>query len=351
MLENRTKAPKLACVALAGVLARSGSLDAEVQSEKPSPAAVAQPLTSSLRELTLPTKQLENDEGAGTQAAAVRAASSQNISFPATSEATVSATQNNLVQGYGAAFASLAALVSYGWFYQQLKDGKQPGNLPAALMYTANDTTLLLAALLTPTQGLSTRLVYAVFVGFGVCVSRHLMHTIKQERGAEYDGRVASLWKSFSKLEKWCCIASSLGIAAMAASSLPFVAGYIPQSLLVMFGAGMGVAVNAVASAPLIKTMWARTPKAEVSQGNPSNAKVSFLGRMKETARPVLPYLLGTASLVTGALMVEKFSFEALLSPVGMCVTNIVLTVSVGVWAWRRSKDIDESKSSATESL
>jgi hypothetical protein len=93
--------------------------------------------------------------------------------------------QNNLAQGYGALLASLAALVAYGWFYRQLKDGKQPGNLPAAIMYTANDSTLLMAALLTPDQGWSTRIVYGIFVGVGVLISRHLLSVAKREAGAD----------------------------------------------------------------------------------------------------------------------------------------------------------------------
>jgi hypothetical protein len=47
-------------------------------------------------------------------------------------------------------------------------------------------------------------------------------------------------------------------------------------------------------------------------------------------------------------LTVDKFSFGTLLSPVGMTLTNIALTTSVGIWAWRRSgeprRNSDESR-------
>jgi|GEM_PF-6025632 len=245
--------------------------------------------------------------------------------------------QNNPAQGYGALAASLAALVAYGWFYRQLKDGKQPGNLPAAIMYTANDSTLLVAALLTPGQGWSTRIVYGIFVGVGVLISRHLLSVAKREAGAEHEGRSSSLWSSFSTLEKRCCVASSVGIAAMVASNVPLIASQVPQSLLVMFGALTGVVVTAVASVPLMKTMWTPTPQSDHAQLDPGSSHVPLTQRVKETVRPILPYSLGTLSLVTSALMVEKFSFQTLLSPVGMCAINLLLTASVGVWAWRRA--------------
>jgi hypothetical protein len=125
----------------------------------------------------------------------------------------------------------------------------------------------------------------------------------------------------------------------MLASNLSFVANHVPQSTLVMFGAAMGVAVNAIASAPLIKTMWSQKPQSEHTPAETRDNSLPFAYRMKQTVIPMLPYVMGTVSIVTSALLVEKFSFETLLSPVGMCVTNLILTASVGVWSWRRTTE------------
>jgi len=252
-------------------------------------------------------------------------------------EATAETQQSSTLHNSVALLSTLSAVAAYGIFFRQLKQGKTPGNLPAAIMYTVNDSALFVAALLTPGQGITTRIAYGVFSGFGILVSRHLLNTRSREEITGEQPRSRSLWGSFDATEKRCTIAASTGIALMLASNLPVVASVLPQSNLALAGAGLGIAVNASSSIPLIKTMLKRDPQDTSTEHADSSTPIPLGRRLRETAAPAIPYALGTVTLVASALTVETFSFSTLLSPVGMTLTNIALTVSVGVWAWRES--------------
>jgi hypothetical protein len=254
--------------------------------------------------------------------------------------------QSSPLHNFVALFSTLSAIAAYGIFFRQLKQGKTPGNLPAAIMYTVNDSALFVAALLTPGQGITTRIAYGIFSGFGVLVSRELLKTRPREESTEDQPR--SLWRSFDATEKRCTIAASTGIVLMLASNLPFVASTVPQSSLALVGAGLGITVSALSSIPLIKTMLKRDLQPTTDEPTSEPTRIPLSQRLWETAGPVVPYALGTVTLLLSALTVDKFSFGTLLSPVGMTLTNIALTTSVGIWAWRRSgeprRNSDESR-------
>ena len=209
-------------------------------------------------------------------------------------------------------------------------------------MYAVNDSALFLAALLTPGQGITTRIAYGIFSGFGILVSRQLLITRPREETTGEKHR--SLWSSFDATEKRCTIAASTGIALMLASNLPVVASVLPQSYLALAGAGLGITVNALSSIPLIKTMLKRDPQ-DTSAEHTSKATPIPLGRrLSETAVPAIPYALGVVTLVASALTVDTFSFSTLLSPVGMTITSIALTASICVWAWRESGKVKQPR-------
>jgi hypothetical protein len=105
-----------------------------------------------------------------------------------------------------------------------------------------------------------------------------------------------------------------------------------------MFGATMGVAVNALSSIPLIQTMLRREPQ-EAREGSiDKTTPTPLYESIARTMKPVFPYALGTATLIVSAMSVERFSVETLLSPIGMTITNVALTASIAVWPWRQSR-------------
>ncbi len=144
---------RVASIALAGALTSAAKVDAQISLEKPSSPSITQPLGEALGDLSAPLVGPGRELLSTSPAVMAEVASERKTPSLSDPEAARAQTQNNPTQSYGTLLASLAALVAYGWFYRQLKDGKQPGNLPAAIMYVANDSTLLVAALLTPKQG------------------------------------------------------------------------------------------------------------------------------------------------------------------------------------------------------
>jgi len=343
LLARPTSSSKIACLVLAGVLADPAKVSADPPvSEKTAPNYPTLTTEDPFSQLTTPPVGVPStsslgalDTNAGSPGA--KANITTNKSAVITASAATTTEQDTTKPNYSAIFSSLAAIASYGLFYRQLKRGETPGNLPTAIMYTVNDCSLLLAAVLTPAQGMSARIVYGVFAGFGVLITRHLVATTRNEQKEGAELTSGSLWSKFSDTEKRCTIAASIGIAAMLSSNLPIVTAAVPQSFLVMFGASMGVAVNALSSIPLIQTMLRREPQEARERSIGKTTSTPLWERLSRTIKPVFPYALGTATLIVSAMSVEKFSVETLLSPIGMTITNVALTTSIAVWSWRQS--------------
>jgi hypothetical protein len=336
-------------VILAGVLSAPGKLPAESTFKEPSPNQSGLNIGDPLKELkgpVAPSQLASSQQPPGIQARDSHVTTPLSTEKdPSTKTETPSETQqSSTLHNSVALLSTLSAIAAYGIFFRQLKQGKTPGNLPAAIMYAVNDSALFLAALLTPGQGITTRIAYGIFSSFGILVSRQLLVTRPKEETTGEQPRSRSLWSSFDATEKRCTIAASTGIALMLASNLPVVASIIPQYYLALAGAGLGITVNALSSIPLIKTMLKRHPQ-DTNGEHTSNATLIPLGRrLWETAAPAIPYALGTVTLVASALTVDTFSFSTLLSPVGMTLTNIALTVSVGIWAWRESGKVKQPR-------
>jgi hypothetical protein len=348
VLDHGQKRAQIAgAVMLAGVLSAPAKLPPESTSKTPSPNQSGLNIGDSFQELKGPKDPSQYTSSQ--QSPVIKARDSHAITplftdkeLSAKPEATAETQQSSTLHNSVTLLSTLSAIAAYGIFFRQLKQGKTPGNLPAAIMYAVNDSALFLAALLTPGQGITTRIAYGIFSGFGILVSRQLLITRPKEETTGEQPRSRSLWSSFDATEKRCTIAASTGIALMLASNLPVVASVIPQSYLALAGAGLGVTVNALSSIPLIKTMLKRDPQ-DTNGELTSNATPIPLGRrLWKTAAPAIPYALGVVTLVASALTVETFSFSTLLSPVGMTFTSIALTVSVGVWAWRESGKVKQ---------
>ncbi len=238
----------------------------------------------------------------------------------------------SLFEGILSGFGVAGAVAAMGWYYKQVKTGSTASNLVSAWLFLANDTVLFGSALMTPGQGITTRAVYGIFTGVGIAVLHAVLQQSKKK--AELQGQSSSGVQSLSSLTKtdrFCIAACSMGLAALAATQVPWVKGIVAKETLVLFGSSVGALVNFVAAVPFIVNCLSK-PKPEEQTFDADK------GIARAVLIPVAPFALGSFAIATGLATLEKFTLATLVSPVGLLTTNVLLTTSVGIWAYNRLK-------------
>jgi hypothetical protein len=316
----------IAVLGLAALAAPVHKVQADTSDEKGPPTAVAgrrspveaKPLSAEvLTNLTLPK---ENGNAIG------RAGAPTDDRTVANPKAT------SFFEGLLSWFGVAGAVAAMGWYYKQVKTGTTASNLVSASLFLANDAVLFGSALMTPGQGVTTRAVYGIFAGVGIAVLHAVLQQSKKK--AELQGQSASGSQSRPSLSKtdWFCIAAcSMGLAALAATQVPWVKGLVAKETLVLFGSALGATVNFVAAVPFIFNCLLKPKPGEQTID-------AHRGVARAVLAPVAPFALGSFAIATGLATLEEFTLATLVSPVGLLTTNVLLTTSVGIWAYNRLK-------------